>query len=435
LITYPTKFQALRAISTPNGQRQRLVLTVGQYVSDGIPNGQGTGTQVKFTSVGGRVIYADPSVHDFTPPGIGAVTVDRVTLGDGSSNVAFTAPVTDETGNPANDKRVLVLYQDGGTWRSLDLARNGTIWSGAGPVGAETSFKYIVQAVDQYGNIGVTSDKGNLAPIVVPQQSGGVTFSVSGTPTNGWFTTAVDVTFTAGAGVTVQSSLDGSMFQPTTGPVHVDGSGVHTLLYTGSDGSSGTVIVPIDETPPAILIGKRTYVIGSTGNSFDFVCSDAGSGVASCTPTPAQPDTSSVGTNAFSVHAVDRVGNATDATGSYQVVWPFRGFFQPISNLPFLNVVNAGQAVPVKFSLVGNRGLNIFAANYPQSEQIGCDSQAPLDTSVPTVTAGASSLSYDSGADQYIYVWKTDKSWGNTCRQLDVRLADGTDHVANFKFK
>ena len=52
-----------------------------------------------------------------------------------------------------------------------------------------------------------------------------------------------------------------------------------------------------------------------------------------------------------------------------------------------------------------------------------------------TVTAGGSSLNYDTLADQYIYVWKTEKSWAGSCRQLQVQLNDGTLHTANFKFK
>jgi len=52
-----------------------------------------------------------------------------------------------------------------------------------------------------------------------------------------------------------------------------------------------------------------------------------------------------------------------------------------------------------------------------------------------TVTAGESSLTYDPSRDQYTYVWKTDKSWGGTCRQVIVQLTDGTHHVAKFRFK
>jgi hypothetical protein len=42
--------------------------------------------------------------------------------------------------------------------------------------------------------------------------------------------------------------------------------------------------------------------------------------------------------------------------------------------------------------------------------------------------------SADASTDQYTYVWKTEKAWANTCRQLVVKLKDGTFHRANFKF-
>jgi probable HAF family extracellular repeat protein len=112
----------------------------------------------------------------------------------------------------------------------------------------------------------------------------------------------------------------------------------------------------------------------------------------------------------------------------------FEGFYQPVDNLPTLNKTKAGSAIPVKFSLGGDKGLDIFAAGYPKSRQIDCDSTAPLDAIEETATAGSNSLSYDATTDRYTYVWKTDKAWANTCRQLVVKLADDTEHLANFKF-
>ena len=113
----------------------------------------------------------------------------------------------------------------------------------------------------------------------------------------------------------------------------------------------------------------------------------------------------------------------------------FTGFFSPVDNLPTFNSVKAGAAIPLKFSLNGDQGLDIFAAAYPKSSQIACDTSVSLDDIESTVAAGGSSLAYDPVADQYIYVWKTDKTWAGTCRQLTVKLADGTLHLANFKFK
>ncbi len=116
----------------------------------------------------------------------------------------------------------------------------------------------------------------------------------------------------------------------------------------------------------------------------------------------------------------------------------FRGFFAPVDNQPVVNVAKAGSAIPVKFSLGGNRGLAVLAAGYPRSQQIACDASAASDTIEQTVTAGASALSYDASTDQYTYVWKTDKTWSaapaGPCRQLVLLFADGTERRASFRF-
>ena len=52
-----------------------------------------------------------------------------------------------------------------------------------------------------------------------------------------------------------------------------------------------------------------------------------------------------------------------------------------------------------------------------------------------TVTAGASGLTYEPVANQYVYVWKTAKTLAGTCQTLQLKLIDGTMHYANFKFR
>ncbi|MGH9905990.1 MAG: PxKF domain-containing protein [Pyrinomonadaceae bacterium] len=59
----------------------------------------------------------------------------------------------------------------------------------------------------------------------------------------------------------------------------------------------------------------------------------------------------------------------------------------------------------------------------------------PGDTIEETVNAGGSSLSYDATTDLYTYVWKTNKAWKGNCRILAVRLNDGTEHLAKFRFR
>jgi hypothetical protein len=151
------------------------------------------------------------------------------------------------------------------------------------------------------------------------------------------------------------------------------------------------------------------------------------------TCTPASGSVFGMGSNTVTCKAKDAHNNEATSTFHVNVSYNFGGFLRPIDNLPTVNVVKAGQAIPVKFSLGGNQGLAIFAAGYPKVVVMGCTGTL-LDTIEETVTAGSSSLQYDAGAGQYIYVWKTDKAWAATCRQLVVKFVDGSTQVANFNF-
>ncbi len=133
------------------------------------------------------------------------------------------------------------------------------------------------------------------------------------------------------------------------------------------------------------------------------------------------------------VRATDPSGEFAVDSAVVRVIWEFEGFLAPVDNLPTVNVVKAGRAVPVKFSLNGDQGLAVLAAGSPSSVPIACDSGAELDALEPTETSGQSGLSYDASTDTYTYVWKTVKSWTG-CRRLTVTLTDGTAHSADFKF-
>jgi len=102
---------------------------------------------------------------------------------------------------------------------------------------------------------------------------------------------------------------------------------------------------------------------------------------------------------------------------------------------PVRNTVKAGSAIPIKFSLGGYGGSNVFAAGFPQSVKAACDTHTPLDDVEETVPASQSALSFDTRTGRYTYVWKTNTSWAGTCRQLIVRLADGSEHHADFSFR
>jgi hypothetical protein len=116
----------------------------------------------------------------------------------------------------------------------------------------------------------------------------------------------------------------------------------------------------------------------------------------------------------------------------FEMKYLFTGFYAPVDNGSTINAVKAGAAVPVKFSLGGDYGLNVFASGYPHAQLMQCVTGEPIDVIEETVTAGGSSLIYDPQTGRYTYVWKTDKTWAGSCRRLQVKLNDGETYTTQF---
>ena len=123
----------------------------------------------------------------------------------------------------------------------------------------------------------------------------------------------------------------------------------------------------------------------------------------------------------------------TDAVGG-PTPPPWSGLLPPIK-AEVTNVAKAGTAVPIKFSLFGNEGLNVIAEGYPQTQRVSCNTSLPESNVEPTVNPGSSSISYNSQTDTYTYVWKTQKAWAGTCRALTLRVTDGNQQTVLFRFK
>lgn len=230
----------------------------------------------------------------------------------------------------------------------------------------------------------------------------------------------------------------------TTGTVNPNAPGTYTINYSATANgftSEATRIVTVEDTvaPVITLNGANPMQVGF-GTVFTDPGATASDGCAG-NLTSSIIVTGSVNTNVVGFYALtytvsDPAGHSDTEVRTVQVLpYNFTGFFSPIDNLPTLNQVNGGQAIPIKFSLGGNQGLDIFAAGFPASVQINCSTSVPIADVEETETAGGSSLSYEAGSDRYKYVWKTEKPWKNICRQLIVTLKDGTVHTANFKFK
>ena len=51
--------------------------------------------------------------------------------------------------------------------------------------------------------------------------------------------------------------------------------------------------------------------------------------------------------------------------------------------------------------------MEIFAAGFPKSAVMTCDSTATIDGIEQTVSPGSAELTYDPMTERYTYVWKT----------------------------
>lgn len=203
----------------------------------------------------------------------------------------------------------------------------------------------------------------------------------------------------------------------------------YTCEASSAGGAAGreTVSLKRDATAPVVnvtgVVDGRSYTLGSVPTA-GCSTTDATSGVA--THATLSSSGGPVGSiTATCSGAKDNAGNTGSASVTYSVHYAFSGFFRPIDN-GVLNVAKAGSAIPVKFSLAGDQGLAIFKTGSPSSQKINCDGNASQEVVEETVNAGASSLSYDGSIDQYNYVWKTDKAWAGSCRELTVALIDGS---------
>ena len=202
----------------------------------------------------------------------------------------------------------------------------------------------------------------------------------------------------------------------------------------GNSASNTQGGIKIDKTAPTLAptVTPNPVILNALATAAANA-TDGLSGIA--TESCPAVGTSLVGFKFVTCTATDNAGNVANANANYQVIYDYAGFFQPIDNLPLVNIVTAGQAVPVKFSLTGYQGLNIIAAGYPTSSPIPCEASEPGSTVDETVNAGGSSLSYDATTDRYSYVWKTNKAWKGTCRMFVLKLDDGTEHLAKFRFR
>jgi hypothetical protein len=313
----------------------------------------------------------------------------------------------------------------------------------------------------------VSIEQGKSAPInitarVTGAQAGTATFEIyrDWTLSEGVFTGSNPQEFTVGS----RAGGDPAEVFSTTGQVTVDAAqaagGPYTLAVSAFDitnsnstgaklqaGASSNYEVTVLEAPsaedttPPVLTLPDDIITTATSNSqavvnYTATAEDDFDGTVDVTCDPASGSSFPVGTTTVECSASDVAGNVAKGSFTVTVKYDFDGFFRPIDTLN-TNSVKAGSAVPIKFSLSGDQGLDVFAPGFPRSFDVALPPSDDDDLNLlPTIeSAGKSSLSYDATTDTYTYVWKTEKAWAGTRRTLVVKLADGTRETVQFKFK
>ncbi|WLQ06104.1 PxKF domain-containing protein [Arthrobacter oryzae] len=198
-------------------------------------------------------------------------------------------------------------------------------------------------------------------------------------------------------------------------------------VATSTAGGTSTVQVTWESSDP------RVGIWGLSVDGIPAGAVDAAARTATITEVSRGKDVE-IGVVGFTAdHAMGTASTVTlPAVGS---AYNFGGFMAPVDAAPALNVMTAGRAVPMQFSLGGDLGMDILAAGSPTSAPVTCDTGAALAEVETTSTAGSSSLSYDAAQGVYTYVWKTEKAWANSCRMFKLTLKDGSSHTALFKYR
>ncbi len=227
-----------------------------------------------------------------------------------------------------------------------------------------------------------------ITSVVVPATAGGGTLSIAETVVS-----AAPVGFTfLGQDVVIQSTAATDALHPLAITFRIDPASVPATIFRNG--------VPITTACDP----------GGTATPLS-PCIASGDGTAEVTILSAAASTWNVGIPAYG----------------------FGGFSSPVDNAPVTNVANAGRAIPVRFSLGGDRSLNVFS-EAPRSRQVACSLSGGTDGVEETLTSPGG-LSYSRGTDLYQLAWGTQKSWAGTCRELILSFRDGTEARARFAFR
>jgi 6-phosphogluconolactonase len=362
---------------------------------------------------------------------VGSNTISQYAA-DGAGALSQLAPPVSASGSPfglalsPDDRSLYVALFAGSAVGQYDVAGDGTLSAKADPEPAG----FRPQAV--------------LA--IKPRDEQAPTIDLSAPPEGAQYQLGADVP----ADYTCADE-GGSGLQSCTGdvadgdPLDTSRPGPHAFTVVARDGAGnettlthGYTVTP-DQTAPTIDLvapAEGAQYEQDAAVAVDYTCADeGGSGLRSCTgdvPAGDPLDTSTPGAHDFTVVARDGEGHETTVTHSYTVTAPppsapeagldFQGFLGPTHEG---SVVRAGEAIPIVFSLGGDRGLDVLAAGSPSSVQTDCDHPGTPTGGDQASSQSSRGLIYHSWTGHYVFMWQTTKAWAGTCRTFVLGLRDG----------
>jgi hypothetical protein len=279
-------------------------------------------------------------------------------------------------------------------------------------------------------------------------------------------TRTIDVTVNGDTTIEPDETFAVSLSNPSGASI-AGASGTGTI--TNDDDSGGLPILSIDDvTHDEGNAGTTTYTFtvglsaaNPSGVTVDYSTADGTATAADADYTPVPPTQLAFGPSETSKQiSVDVIGDTTiepsetftlnlsnaagavisDPSGTGTLAnddlpWAFN-WSAPVVAPPAKNKRVAGSVISVRFTLGGDRGLNILAADWPKSKRLDCRTGAlSAKGRTRTQPLGGAGLTYDSGTGVYTYTWQTAAGWAATCREFQMRLTDGSYHVARFKFR
>jgi hypothetical protein len=248
---------------------------------------------------------------------------------------------------------------------------------------------------------------------------------------SGWYNADVTNTFTASDGANesgIPASFTPNPFERTTSG---EGSAVSVNSGSVTDVAGNTnpgilsAAFQIDLTDPTVTCNTASFALNQSGAIVTATVTDELSGPASSSVAANNVDTSTVGVHSVSLTGYDVADNTTSVSCAYTVAYNFVGFDRPVDNGTVLNVVKAGQAVPLKFRLVdaNNEPVLTGVSASVSVSSLACSAGTTSDL-LEEVASGSSGLQ-NIGDGYYQFNWKTPTSYASSCKTMRLNLGEG----------